>query len=226
VVTKRSRNAGCKARGESRERAKDGASCTFGQPPIVCFIPKTISQVRRSILLFSLLVLFLSSTCKREGIGEVLFEIPFPVLEFEVLGGEIPAITRVISLDFVATGLRDAMAAAGVTEEDINVVGGLRARVVSLTGENFSEMERITLRACAVGSTGGCFDPLSQLFTVDDLFGRRQQTVNLNPTPINFKEFFLDNEQVRLELTFQSAVTTSRNLEGRLEWTLAGFSEQ
>lgn len=194
--------------------------------PRVSLVPKNISSVHRSLLLFAFFMLFFCSTCKREGIGEVLFEIPFPVLEFEVLGGEIPAITRVVSRDFVQTGLLEAMAAAGVTADNINVIGGLRARVVSLTGDDFSEMERITLRACAVGSTGGCFDPLSQMFTVEDLFGRRQQTVNLNPTPINFKQFFLDNEQVRLELTFQSAVTTTRNLEGRLEWTLAGFAPQ
>lgn len=177
----------------------------------------------RFFFLLSTFSLLFSASCKREGIGPVLFEVPFPVVEFGLLGGAVPAETQVISQDAIRTSFEQAMTNAGLTAEDVAFVGGLRARVVAINAEDFSEMERITLRACPVGTQNGCFDPRTQLFTVEDLFRRRQQAVDLNPTPINFKTFFLDNPQIRLELTFQSGQTTSRNIEARLEWTLAAF---
>jgi len=114
------------------------------------------------------------------------------------------------------------MMEANVTTDDIDLVGGLRARVVSLTGEDFSEIERIELRACPVGSPGGC-NQQDIMFSVDDLFRRRQQTVNLNPSLVNFKTLFAGSDNVRVELVFRSGITTSRIIQARLEWTAVAF---
>ena len=114
------------------------------------------------------------------------------------------------------------MSDAAVSADDIDLVGGLRARVVSLTGEDFSEIERIEIRACTVGTPRGC-NQQDIMFSVDDLFRRRQQTINLNPSLVNFKTLFVGNDNVRIELVFRSGITTSRIIEARLEWTAVAF---
>lgn len=166
--------------------------------------------------------LLLVSSCKREGPGDILFEILYPIDEIAILSGQSSIQTIVVPQNSVPTGLVDAMRDANVTADDIDVFGGLRARVVSVSGEDFSEVERIEIRACPVGTPGGC-DQFSLMFSVDDLFGRRQQTINLNPSPVNFKTLFLGNDNVRIELVFRFGITTSRNIEARLEWAGAAF---
>jgi hypothetical protein len=116
----------------------------------------------------------------------------------------------------------EAMRTAGVTPDEIDVYGGFRARVTSLTGEDFSEIERIELRACPVGSTNGC-DQRDIMFSQSDLFRRRQQTIDLSPGLVNFKDLFLGNDNVRIELVFFPGITTSRTIEARLEWAGVAF---
>lgn len=175
--------------------------------------------MRSSILLFFLSVLFLSTGCRQEGLGDRLFEITYPVTDFAVPAGRPNFQTLVISQDRLTTGFVEEMMRTSTATEDIDAVGGLRARVVSLNGEDFSEIERIELRACPVGQANGC-SQFDLLFSVDDLFRRRQQTVNLNPGLRNFRELFLGNEQVRVELVLSPGITTSRNIEARLEWAI------
>lgn len=117
--------------------------------------------------------------------------------------------------------MRDAQVAV----DDINVFGGLRARVVSITGEDFREIERMEVRACPVGTPGGC-DRGNIVFSQGDLFGRRLQSVDLSPSLLNFKTLFVGNENVRVELVFVLGQSTTRNLEGRLEWAMAAFGEE
>jgi hypothetical protein len=164
----------------------------------------------------------LVSACKRDTNGDRLFEVTYPVIEFVVPSGQPSFQTLVIAQPTLPTAFVDAMRDAAVTADDIDLVGGLRARVVSLTGEDFSEIERIELRACPIGSSGGC-NQQDIMFSVDDLFRRRQQTVNLNPSLVNFKNLFVGNDNVRIELVFRSGITTSRIIEARLEWAAVAF---
>jgi hypothetical protein len=114
------------------------------------------------------------------------------------------------------------MRLANVTSDEIDIYGGLRARVTSLSGEDFSEIERIELRACPVGQVGGC-DQRDIMFSQSDLFRRRQQTIDLSPGLINFRELFLGSDNVRIELVFFPGITTSRTIEARLEWAGVAF---
>lgn len=144
------------------------------------------------------------------------------MVEFVVPSGQPSFQTLVIAQPSLPTAFVDAMRDADVSADDIDLVGGLRARVVSLTGEDFSEIERIELRACPIGSPGGC-NQQDIMFSVDDLFRRRQQTINLNPSLVNFKNLFVGNDNVRVELVFRSGITTSRTIEARLEWVAVAF---
>lgn len=184
--------------------------------------PNQILSAIARLLFLALPCLLLISACKREGPGDILFEVMYPVTEFAIPAGQPVFQTIVVPQNSVPTGLVNAIREAGVTAEDIDVFGGLRARVASLSGEDFSEVERIELRACPVGTPGGC-SQLDIMFSVDDLFRRRQQTINLNPSPVNFRTLFLGNDNIRIELVFRFGITSSRNLEGRLEWAAAAF---
>ena len=61
------------------------------------------------------------------------------------------------------------------------------------------------------------------MFSVDDLGGRRQQVIDLNPGQKNFRNIFLDNEEVRMELVITPFNVTSQNIDARLEWTVGAF---
>jgi hypothetical protein len=173
------------------------------------------------ILYFILPCLLFTSACKRFDNGDLLFEVTYPVVEFAIASGQPPFQTLVIAQPSIPTAFVDAMMEAAISADDIDLVGGFRARVVSLTGEDFSEIERIEIRACAVGTPRGC--QTGTLFSIDDLFRRRQQTVNLNPSPGNFRDLFVGNDNVRIELIFSPGITTSRTIEARLEWTVGAF---
>lgn len=143
-------------------------------------------------------------------------------MDFTVPAGVPSFQTFVISQNRVPTGLMEAMRIAGVTPDEIDVYGGLRARVVSLNNEDFGEIERIELRACPVSSPLGC-DQATIMFSQSDLFRRRQQAVDLSPQLLNFKDLFLGNDDVRIELVFRPGITTSRVIEARLEWAGVAF---
>ncbi|MCX8212162.1 MAG: hypothetical protein ACJATN_001181 [Neolewinella sp.] len=61
------------------------------------------------------------------------------------------------------------------------------------------------------------------MFSQSDLFRRRQQSVDLSPQLLNFKDLFLGNDNVRIELVFRPGSTTSRTIEARLEWAGVAF---
>jgi len=165
-------------------------------------------------------LLLLTPACKQDFAGERLFEITYPVInDIVVPPGTTPVFSYVNSQPQLETRFMQEMLAAEVTIEDIDNVSGLRARVTSLNGEDFGEIERIELRACPVGQANG-WDRFDLMFSVDDLFRRRQQTIDLSPGLKNFRELFLTQDAVRMEVIFTPGITTSRTIEARLEWAV------
>ena len=148
-----------------------------------------------------------------------------PVIEFNLLAGEISARTTVISRPNFPNAFPDALRDANIPVGDVDLIGGLRARVVALNGDDFGEYERIEIRACPRGSSGGCNNISSIVFSQEDLFRRRDQTVNLSPSLVNFRELLLGSDLYRFELTFRSGTVTSRNISGRLEWSLMAVGD-
>ncbi|PPK87477.1 hypothetical protein CLV84_0419 [Neolewinella xylanilytica] len=172
------------------------------------------------ILLLSILVLLFTG-CPRSTLGDRLFDINYPVVDFTIPAG-IPGFqTYVIAQPRMETNFQDRLDESGFTAEDVDVVGGIRARVVSLSGEDFREIERAELRVCSADETDCTFIDL--MFSVSDLGGRRQQVINLNPGQKNFRNIFLDNEEVRMELVLTAFNVTTQNIEARLEWTVGAL---
>lgn len=170
-----------------------------------------------------MLLLLLYPGCEREFGGTRLFTVTYPVLEFGIPAGQIG--TFFLAQDRMPTAFFDALRENNVTAEDVDLVGGFRARITSLTGDDFGEIERIDLRACPVGTPNGCTDLTFNLFSLTDNFNRRQQTVNLNPTPVNARELFLGSDEFRFEIVIFPGQTTSIPIDARLEWEVQAVGD-
>lgn len=145
------------------------------------------------------------------------------MLEFVIPAGQVGSFF--IARDRMATGFFEAMRENNVDGDDVDLVGGFRARMVSLTGDDFSAIERIDLRACPVGNPNGCTDLTFNLFSLTDNFGRRQQNINLNPSPINLRELFVGSDDFRFEIVIFPGQTTAFPIEARLEWEVQAVGD-
>ncbi|MEO0732852.1 MAG: hypothetical protein AAFZ52_08460 [Bacteroidota bacterium] len=175
----------------------------------------------RTFWLFFGFVLFLSAGCREEFGGDRLFEVAYPVQDVFVPAGVVFPTTHVFAVPRLPTTILSEMQRTDTGADDIEYIGGLRARVTSLNGEDFAELESIDLRVCPVGQPLGC-QILDRMFITRDLFGRRDLVVNLNPVPLerNFRNLLLTDEEVRLEVVFTPGQTTSRVVEARVEWAI------
>ncbi|NJO87262.1 MAG: hypothetical protein HC821_04535 [Lewinella sp.] len=170
-------------------------------------------------LIFALTLAFLSAACRQDQ-GETLFEILYPPFDFTLMPGQ-----PVFQSFVIAQAELDGGYATALEEQQRQYGRGGRsqwffARITSLSGEDFGQLRSVDLRVCAVGQANGC-DQFDVLFSVDDLYRRRDRVINLNPGLRNFKGLF-EGGQLRLELVFDSGETTSRSIDCRLEWSVRG----
>lgn len=164
------------------------------------------------------LLLLLCATCSRDQ-RESLFEITYDPIEFAFESGvasvESFVVSRVLDSRF-----DQAIASANVNLDQIDEVGGLFARLTALSADDFRQLRRAEIRICPVDQTLGCTQ-FDVLFTADDLFGRRDQVIRLNPSLRNFKEL-VSSGNFRFELVLRPGETTSTNIQCRLEWGIRG----
>lgn len=184
------------------------------------------STIFRYVLLPALFFLFLASGCVRNTQGTRLFEVTYAPRDLVVLSGVVFPFFGTVSLDPLPTGFDQALMDNNVSANDIDLIGGFRARVTTLDGSDFSEINRIEIRACPRGQTGGC-DQLQNVFTWDEAGGGRRQSLDLNPSLINFRELFLGNENFRFEINFYPfpGESISQPIEYRLEWSVQAVGD-
>lgn len=168
-----------------------------------------------------ILAVLLFSHCDPDR-GEQLFEIVYEPIDFTLSPGQPSFQSLVVARPAINTRLAATLQSSNVSLEQLDEISGLFARVVSLSGEDFGEFRSIDLRLCPVGQTGGCTE-FDLLFSVDDLFRRRDNVINLNPGLRNFRDLY-DSEQVRLEIVFLAGQTTTQSIDCRLEWSIRGVS--
>lgn len=181
------------------------------------------STIRTSFFASALLLVLLASGCKQEFGGTRLFTVTYPVLEFGIPAGQTG--TFFIAQNRIPTSFFDALRDNMIDADAVDLVGGFRARITSLSGDDFGEIERVDLRACPVGTPNGCTDITFNLFSLSDNFNRRQQQMNLNPTPVNARELFLGNDDFRFEIVIFPGQTTSIPIDARLEWEVQAVGD-
>lgn len=193
--------------------------------PTFCLspLPKQSTSVRYAILP-ALLILFLFAGCKREFGGTRLFEITYAPQDLVIPAGLVAPNSWVGSAEPIQTGFMQALADNNLSMEDVDLIGGLRARVTTLDGNDFNDIGRIQIRICPQGQQLGC-DQLQNIFTWDNVGGARQQSLNLNPTPLNFRELFFSRESFRFEIAFTPFTSTNTPIELRLEWAIQAVGD-
>ncbi len=175
---------------------------------------------------FSLLALaaLLFGTGCGDSAPTALFQITYEPFSFGIPAGFSSIQSFVQPIPMLRTNFERERAAANVDVNEIDFVGGFRARLVSVNGEDFSQFERAELRFCPVGQVNGC-ERLEFMFSTGDLFGRRLTVIDLSPQLKNFRDLFLMNEEVRAEIVLFPGRTTNRTIEARLEYTIAAFDQ-
>lgn len=171
---------------------------------------------RFSYLLFPLLFLLLGCP---EDRGETLFEIIYEPIDFTLTPGQPSFQAAVLARPNQPTRFASTLQSSSVSLDQVDEVSGLFARITSLSGEDFGELRSIDLRICSVDESA-CTE-FDVLFSVNDLFRRRDLVVNLNPGLRNFRELFAE-DLVRLEWVFVSGQTTTQSIDCRLEWSVRG----
>ena len=173
---------------------------------------------RCSYLFFPLLLLLFG--CPQDR-GETLFEIIYEPINFTLTPGQPSFQSFVIARPNLPTRFAATLQGNSVSLDQLDEISGLFARVSSLSGEDFSQLRSIDLRVCPV-EENNCTE-FDVLFSVNDLYRRRDINVNLNPGLRNFREVF-EEELVRFELVFVSGETTTQSIDCRLEWGVRGVS--
>lgn len=156
--------------------------------------------------------------CPRSDLGDELFRIDYPGVPIFVPPGQPAFQTFVNANASLVTGFLETLDDRELTEEEVDNVSGLRARVTSLNGEDFREIERMELRVCPASELN-CTQ-IDIMFSVSDLSGRRQNAVDLNPGLRNFKPLFFSEEAVRVELVMFPTNVTNQAIEARLDWSI------
>lgn len=172
-------------------------------------------------LLFPFLLVLLAFGCQNDT-GEQLFQITYPPRDFTLSAG-VPAFQSfVVALDNMPSQYETALNGANVSRDQVDEVSGFFARITSLSGEDFGQLSRANLRICPVDQENGC-NQFDILFSLDDLYQRRDLVLNLNPGLRNFKEL-VESGNFRMELVFFFAETSTRSIDCRLEWSVRGVN--
>jgi len=173
------------------------------------------------LLYLLLLSIVLAFGCQQD-LGEQLFEINYPPLDFTLPPGQPPFQAFVLAQSNMTSRFEDALNNNNISADEVDEVSGLFARITSLSGEDFGQLEGVDLRLCPVGQTNGCSE-FDILFSIDNLYRRREVVINLNPGLRNFKELF-ESDRFDMELVFFSGETTNQSIDCRLEWSVRGVN--
>lgn len=176
---------------------------------------------RLGLVTIATLFLFTFTACPRDFPGTRLFTINYPITELTLRAGSPGGFNLVGN---VPTGIMQAMRDNNVTANDIDLIGGFAARLTSLSGEDFGQYSRMEIRVCPVGQSGGC-NQSDIVFSKPDLFRRRDQIIQFDPSLLNARELFLSEDVVRVELSFVVGELTSQNIETRLEWSMQAVGD-
>ena len=179
--------------------------------------PSMNSLLQRQITWLGLLgLLILFSGC-REDRGERLFEIIYEPIQFQLPAGLAFPNSWVLQQVPVNSRFAEMLDQTNTSSGEVTAVGGAFARLIAVDGNDFSNLSSVAIRMCAVGETA-CTEA-DEVFYLDDLFGRRQTTLRLNPGLRNIKPL-IESGNFMMELIVTPAVSTQANITCRLEYSL------
>ncbi len=166
-------------------------------------------------LLFGLSLVLLLCNCRGDR-GDRLFEMNYPPITFTLPAGLVWPQSWVVARSPISSQYQNYLSENSLTTDQVSAVGGAFARLTALDGNDFRALQSVSVRVCPPG-TEPCTEA-DEVFFLGDLFGRRQQVLNLNPGLRNIKPL-IEAGQYKIELILTPAQSTPAAIECRFEWS-------
>lgn len=161
-------------------------------------------------------LLFFVLACRGDR-GDQLFIINYPPIDFDLPAGIGFPNSWVVTQEVVNSRLQSSIDDAGVSADQITAIGGAFARLSSLDGNDYRDLQSVSVRICPVG-TAICSEA-DEIFFLGDLVGRRNTLINLNPGLRNV-QLLVETGRFKLELVLTPAQTTRATIASRFEFSL------
>lgn len=183
-----------------------------------CLKTKKIIDIMR-LFIFIIFSSLLLSTC-RDDVGEPLFEIFYPPIDFSTLPGVSPFAADVVQARNIPTNYLQFVNAHGADPMDVNRILPNFARLISVDGLDLGHISSVSLRICP-NEQQDC-TLADEVFFRDDLFRRQNTTIDLDPGLRGVKDLLTD-ELYKLEVVFTYADITPYSIDWRLEYAFEAY---
>jgi len=184
----------------------------------------SLSNIKRFGVLILMGIVLFSSACRKEQ-RDVLFEMTYPNLEFEVIPGISGSQALVFSYPAIDTKINSFLTQNNATLEDIGSIQPLRARIETTDGRSLYFLQRAEIRVCNTDSSD-CQPLFDQAFDASDLNGSVSTSLDLIPG-LKARTDLLTSDYFKLEiiLYLNIGTVTPYNVKGRANVTFAALKK-
>ena len=146
--------------------------------------------------LYLSIVTLLLLQCRADS-GERLFDMNFPNNIFIIPAGLNTIESHFFTLDPVPNNLDNLLTSNGLAESEIGRVDPFAASITSLNGLEFDFVREISVRICDPEDLSNCE---REVFYLDNIEFNPGTRIDLLPTLINAKDFFIGSDRVILRV--------------------------
>lgn len=174
-----------------------------------------------AIILFAAIIIS-SYGCKKDK-REVLFDMTYPDLTFEIQPGINGSQALIFSYPAVESKINSFLVQNDVTLDEIGTIEPIRARIESTDGRSLYFVQRAEIRVCSVDSSD-CEPLFDQTFDASDLNGSATTYIDLLPG-LQPRTDLLSLEYFKLELIFYLNIgsVTPYDVKGRANVSFRAF---
>ena len=174
--------------------------------------------MKKIAIIFFVGIILLSYACGKDK-REVLFDMTYPDLPFEIPPGVSGSQALVFSYPAVESNINSFLAQHNVTIDEIGSIEPIRASIQSTDGRSLYFVQRAEIRVCSVDSSY-CEPLFDQAFDASDLNGSATTRIDLIPG-LQSQTDLLTSEYFKLEVIFYLNIgsVTPYDLKGRANVT-------
>ncbi len=148
----------------------------------------------RIIYLFLITTVLLQ--CRSDS-GERLFDLNFPNNRFVIPAGLNTIQSHFFTLDPVPNNLENLLISNAINDSEISRVEPFAATLTSLNGFELDFIEEISVRICDPDDLSNCE---REVFFLDNIRFNTGTVIELLPTLIDAKDFFIDSDRIVLRV--------------------------
>lgn len=166
----------------------------------------------KNYFLFTILFL-LATACSKDN-RERIFQLLYPNFQFNLPVGLSATTAWGYGLRDVSSNLKFYLTDNKSDTAVIKAINPYSARITALDGLDYDFVEEVSVRICNNDKSQCTL--ADEVFYIDDLRGRANETIELLPTLRNVEKLLIEN-QFRLEIVFFFRNTTPYTVESKLD---------